>query len=131
MKRNVGSLAFFGALLVTMLWFSGGIIPAIYDLGKPAEAAADDSEKDMAVDESDESNVIVIDNEDYEKNRQGRVVFTHTKHAKDYNVSCWDCHHEYDDKKNLWTPLGETLACGDCHDPSEVQEEAVRLQTAS
>ena len=130
MKRKVGSLAFFGALLVTVLWFSGGIIPAVYDLGKPAEAVADDSEKDVAVDESDEANVIVIDNEDYKKNRQGRVIFTHTKHARDYNVSCWECHHEYDEKINLWTPLSDTMNCLECHDPIEKQDEAVRLQTA-
>jgi len=127
MKRNVGSLAFFIALLMTMVWVSGEIIPAVNDQGKRAEAATDDSGND---EESDETNVIIINNEDYKKDRKGSVKLSHTKHAKDYNVSCWECHHEYDEKINLWTPLSETMNCLECHDPIDVQDEAMRLQTA-
>ena len=76
-------------------------------------------------------NVIVVDSPGYKKNRRGPVKLSHTKHALDYGVSCWECHHDYkDDKINTWSPLGETQACIECHDPLEVQDKAMRLQTA-
>lgn len=43
------------------------------------------------------------------ENGAGRVVFTHSKHAKDYGVECKKCHHEN-------TPSGKPpMECGACH----------------
>ena len=76
-------------------------------------------------------NDIILENLGYKKDRRGPVRLTHTKHALDYGVSCWDCHHEYDDaKNNIWSPLGTTQKCNECHDPLEVQDNAMKLQTA-
>ena len=74
---------------------------------------------------------MIIDKEDYSKDRKGPVTFSHRKHAKEYNISCWDCHHEYDEGVNTWSPWsGETLQCQECHDPDEQIDEVMRLQTA-
>ncbi|MBN1849525.1 MAG: cytochrome c3 family protein [Deltaproteobacteria bacterium] len=73
---------------------------------------------------------ITINNPDYEKDRKGPVVFPHRKHALDYKVLCWECHHNYDDKANVWSPWDETEKCIACHDPSEADGDIVKLQTA-
>jgi hypothetical protein len=74
--------------------------------------------------------VIVIDNEGYDTDRKGPVIFSHRKHALDYEVSCWECHHEYDGEENVWRPWNETLKCSECHMPSMDMEEIVNLQKA-
>jgi hypothetical protein len=73
---------------------------------------------------------ITINNSDYEKDRKGPVLFPHRKHALDFKVLCWECHHNYDDKVNVWSPWGETEKCIACHDPMEADGEIVKLQTA-
>jgi hypothetical protein len=93
---------------------------------KAPEAAT--SEKDL--------HDIMVENTGYKKDRRGAVLLTHTKHSLDYGVSCWDCHHVYedyeviDDKKNLYSPLETTQKCNECHDPLKVIDTAMKLQTA-
>jgi len=81
-----------------------------------------------------ELNDISVENTGYKKDRRGPVMLTHTKHSLEYGVSCWDCHHVYEDddedKKNVWSPLGTTQKCNECHDPLKVQDKAMKLQTA-
>jgi hypothetical protein len=74
--------------------------------------------------------VIVIDNEGYKSDRKGPVTFTHKKHALDYRVSCWECHHEFKDGKNVWAPWENTTQCSECHDPQKDQGKAWNLQKA-
>jgi hypothetical protein len=100
-----------------LLGVSGEIIAV---KAKAAEPAASPSGLD----------VIIIDNEDYESDRKGIVTFTHRKHALDYKVSCWECHHEYVDGKNIWSPWEETVTCGACHDPEEKYDNPILLQKA-
>ena len=40
---------------------------------------------------------ITLHYQTYEKDRQGPVGFSHLKHAREYQISCWECHHEYSD----------------------------------
>ena len=74
--------------------------------------------------------VIRIENEGYKKDRKGPVDFSHTKHARDYKVSCWDCHHVFKDGVNVWSPLGKTEKCSHCHNPMKKEGTAMKLQTA-
>ena len=71
-----------------------------------------------------------IENTGYKSERKGPVDFTHRKHALDYRVSCWDCHHEYKDGKNVWSPWEQTQQCSECHDPVKSQDKVVSLQKA-
>jgi hypothetical protein len=79
-----------------------------------------------------EGDLITIDNGDYKKDRKGPVRLTHRKHALDYKVPCWDCHHDFKEggAQNIWSPWGEIKMCMDCHDPLKKQGKAVNLQKA-
>ena len=85
-------------------------------------------------DEGEEFDVIILNGEDYKKNRKGPVEFTHKKHALDYKILCWECHHVYEDDNrenpNLYSPWGETDTCDSCHDPKEEEITDIRLQRA-
>ena len=95
--------------------------------GGPAAVAAAESKTSAS---SSDLDVITIDNKDYKSKRRGPVTFSHLKHAKDDNVSCWDCHHEFEDNGNVWVPWSETAKCSDCHDPGKGDAEMVGLQKA-
>ena len=75
-------------------------------------------------------NVILLNNQGYNKKRKGPVEFTHKKHAYDYRLLCWDCHHEYKDGQNIWVPWGETKECSQCHDPKKNEPNKIMLQKA-
>jgi hypothetical protein len=90
------------------------------------------AETDETINTTDSGNldIIIINNEDYEKDRKGPVKFEHKAHANEYEITCWECHHEYEDGENIWAPWETTLACIDCHDPSMAMDEIIKLQTA-
>ena len=71
-----------------------------------------------------------IENQGYKKRRKGPVYFTHRKHAYNYKILCWDCHHEYEDSKNVWSPWNGTPKCVECHDPEESVDNMPNLQKA-
>jgi len=93
----------------------------------PAVAAAAESKEAAS---SSDLDVMIIDNKDYKSKRRGPVTFSHLKHAKDYKIACWDCHHEYEENVNVWVPWSETARCADCHDPGKGEGEMVGLQKA-
>jgi len=51
----------------------------------------------------------------YETHRKPIVTFTHKKHAEDYNIACKDCHHVYEDGKNVWKEGDPVQKCQECH----------------
>ncbi|MEJ2724750.1 MAG: cytochrome c3 family protein [Deltaproteobacteria bacterium] len=106
----------FALILAAGLALSGGIVVSGYGQEKASNPS--------------DLNVIVINNEGYETNRKGPVIFTHLKHARYYEVSCWDCHHEYEDGKNVWAPWTGTVKCSECHMPSMNVEGVMNLQKA-
>ncbi|MBW1805391.1 MAG: cytochrome c3 family protein [Deltaproteobacteria bacterium] len=77
-----------------------------------------------------ELDIIVLDKEGYSKDRKEPVRFRHKKHARDYKILCWECHHDYDGKNNVWSPWGTIEKCDDCHDPTEKDGDIMKLQTA-
>lgn len=90
------------------------------------------AQEDVIETEPEDLDIIIINNDVYEKDRKGPVVFAHREHAKDYKLICWDCHHEYEEEggENIYSPWGTTMACAECHDPIEKQDNIVKLQTA-
>lgn len=97
-------------------------------------AAGDSKEAEEKTVEGSEGargmDLMIISNDVYEKDRKGPVTFSHRKHAKDYGISCWDCHHVYEDGVNTWSPWEGAEKCSECHDPDEKMDGAVKLQTA-
>jgi hypothetical protein len=81
--------------------------------------------------DSGELDRFTFSNQAYERDRQGPVVFSHKRHALEYQVNCWECHHTYtEDKKNTWAPWKETDKCDACHDPIEKKDGVISLMTA-
>ena len=128
MKILSESGAFMKAGLIALIGLAWVIILAAGDGRSMAQNATDEQ---VGFSISEDLNEVVVDNPGYKKDRRGPVKLSHTKHALEYGVSCWECHHDYKkDKINTWSPLGETQACVECHDPLEVKDNAMRLQTA-
>ena len=84
-----------------------------------------------AAERSKQIDQITLHYQTYEKDRQGPVGFSHLKHAREYQVSCWECHHEYGDgEKNIWAPWGITEKCIKCHESGEEKEGVISLTAA-
>lgn len=69
----------------------------------------------------------------YEEHTKPIVTFTHKKHSEDYKIACADCHHVYQDGKNVWKEGDAVQKCGSCHsqakssDPQLSKEEKIKL----
>lgn len=71
---------------------------------------------------------IVINNKGYKTNRKGPVSFAHLDHAENYDVACNECHHEYEDGKNMWEEGDYVNQCVECHDANESDDEVKNLR---
>jgi len=45
---------------------------------------------------------IVINTEGWPKDKYEPTTLSHKKHATEYKIPCKDCHHVYEDGKNVW-----------------------------
>jgi len=54
---------------------------------------------------------------------KGAVVFTHQNHIKAHNISCRECHHVYEEGKNVWNEGMPIAKCETCHDEPTVKGE--------
>lgn len=62
------------------------------------------------------ADVIKMENPAYSKHKKGIVMFTHTKHFKDYGAGCGDCHHDKDGKALDSLKEGDAVqGCIECH----------------
>ena len=73
---------------------------------------------------------IIIDNKGYKPDRKGPVRFSHLSHIEDYEVSCDQCHHEYQDGKNVWKKGDPVKKCISCHSPLKSKGKVKKLSTA-
>ena len=71
-----------------------------------------------------------IENEGYAKDKKGPVHLSHEKHATTYEVACTECHHEFEDGKNVWKEGDDVKNCIDCHDPVAKKDNVMKLQNA-
>jgi hypothetical protein len=58
---------------------------------------------------------IVMDSKVYKKHKKSLVTLSHKKHNVDYNIPCNDCHHVYEDGKNVWKEGDTVQKCDVCH----------------
>ena len=110
---------------IAVMVISAGILLATPGTGNTTDAA-----KDRPAGLTLDVDSILIDNEGYKKQRKGPVEFSHLEHAREYKLSCWDCHHDYKDEENVWVPWGKTQKCSACHDPKKKQGNVANLQKA-
>jgi len=114
------------ASLFTALFFSG-----LFIVSDEKETYCQEKRDAIeATENADDLEVIIIDNPVYEKDRKGPSRFEHMKHARDFGITCWECHHDYKNGENVWSPWGETRKCAECHDASEKIGKVERLQAA-
>ena len=73
---------------------------------------------------------IMISNEGYKSDKKGPVKLSHKKHNADYKVACTECHHDYQDSKNVWKEGDPVKKCSACHDPLKKQEKGLKLNIA-
>ncbi len=137
MRSNHNHGVSFRIYLILLLFLIAGSFLALNNSNTYA-----DDEKVTIIDpqKAKELEVITIDNKGYMEERKGPSKFEHVKHAKEYKISCWECHHDYKEvvnketekveKINIWSPWGETKKCSECHDPLEIKDNAIKLQTA-
>ena len=66
---------------------------------------------------------IKIDNKGYKKNRYRGIKFSHEKHQDEYKktdkktIACVECHHVYENSKNVWKDDDKVQKCVECHNP--------------
>jgi len=54
---------------------------------------------------------------------KGPVEFPHDKHNKKFNVACNECHHVYENGKNIWNKEAKPEKCEVCHNEPTVKKE--------
>lgn len=72
----------------------------------------------------------MIENTGYKSDKKGPVKLTHKKHNEEYKVACTECHHEYEDGKNVWKEGQPVKKCAECHDPKKKQGKTLKLNLA-
>jgi hypothetical protein len=73
---------------------------------------------------------IVIENESYKSDKKGPVRFSHLDHSESYDVACTECHHDYQDGKNVWKEGAPIKKCFVCHNPLKSEEKVKKLKLA-
>ncbi|MBW1799898.1 MAG: cytochrome c3 family protein [Deltaproteobacteria bacterium] len=74
---------------------------------------------------------VTIENDGYKRDKKGHVKLSHKKHSGDYGSKCTDCHHEYNDGKNVWAEGNPVKKCSECHDPlKKKNKKQYKLQNA-
>ena len=108
MKKGFWSLGI--AVLTGLLFVAAGALTAVE---KPAPP--DD---------------VIIENQGYKSDKKGPVKLSHKKHNEDYKVACTECHHEYEDGKNVWEECDPVKKCADCHSPLKKEGKVLKLNLA-
>jgi hypothetical protein len=74
---------------------------------------------------TDSPEEVTIENEGYKKDKKGIVKFNHNKHVKEFEIGCSDCHHKFEDGKNIWKEGDPVEKCAECHNPVKEEGETV------
>ncbi len=77
----------------------------------------------MAVVAADAPDTITIKPGIWKEPTKTPVKFEHKKHAEDYKVACTECHHVFQDGKNVWKQGDPVKKCEECHTEATIQGE--------
>ena len=84
----------------------------------------------IAEEEQEIPDEINIENTGYKTNRKGPVTFSHGDHAESYEIACSECHHDYQDGKNVWEEGDPVKKCVACHSPLKSKGKIKKLSIA-
>ena len=97
--------------------------PPPEDTSAPKKTEEQTSAADLKKPAPDSEGVITIYAELFSTHTKGPVLFTHDKHHKEYKIACNECHHIYENGKNIWTEEKKTETCDVCHNEPTVKKE--------
>ena len=72
-----------------------------------------------------EEEMVLKNSEVFTQPRRGPVNFSHRAHHEDYKLKCTQCHHEFEEGKNVWRPGDAVGACADCHTSPYFSDEGM------
>jgi len=87
---------------------------------KEMDASQDKTKSQQKVSSSE---TITIYAKLFKKHTKGPVKLTHDKHSKDYKIACNECHHVYENGKNVWKEGKDVDKCEVCHNEPTVKRE--------
>lgn len=79
---------------------------------------------------ADVPDTLNIENQGYAKDKKGAVTLSHKKHSEEYKIACNECHHLYQDGKNLWKEGDAVKKCSECHNPEKKEGNTDKLMNA-
>ena len=59
----------------------------------------------------------------WETHTKSAPLFTHEKHIKGHEIACSECHHVYEQGKNVWNEDMPIQKCEACHDDPTIKNE--------
>lgn len=108
MKKGIWSL---GVVVLTgLMFFAVGALTAADQPAPPDE--------------------IVIENTGYKTDKKGPVKLHHKKHSEQYKVDCLECHHKYENGKNVLKKGDPMEKCAKCHSPLKKEGKVLKLNLA-
>ena len=121
-----------GAVIIARTGDAAGEGKVVVQEKRVVEAAPDRKMEasSFEFDVSDLPVVVSLDEKGFERRRMKAVPFSHLNHYEQYGVDCTECHHDYQDGKNVWTPEEPVKKCVDCHDPNDTQGRVMNLMNA-
>lgn len=96
----------------------------------PFTLASSKAKSDTVVASVGDLNQITIQNTGYKRVKKGPVLFHHKKHQLDYKLACVECHHNYENGKNIWKRGDPVELCINCHNPLKKQGKIPKLEIA-
>ena len=72
---------------------------------------------------------ILINDKGFKRIIKGPVKFPHKLHI-DQKLACTECHHNYENGKNVWKEGDPVKPCIDCHNPLKKIGKIPKLQNA-
>lgn len=74
---------------------------------------------------------VIIKDPGYSKYKKGPVKLTHKKHTDEYGVKCVDCHHVYEDGKNVWKEGDPIKKCSECHPEKKSEGKLYKMKAGT
>jgi hypothetical protein len=101
-------ILFLGAVIISMALFAGtGLL--------------------IATDAPDEISIYA---DAIKTHKKGPVNLTHKKHHVDYKIACTECHHVYQEGKNIYKEGDPVQKCQECHDAEKSEGNVKKLMLA-
>lgn len=73
---------------------------------------------------------VTISNEGYKTDKKGPVKLNHKEHFETLKIVCTECHHKYENGKNVLKKGDHIQKCAECHSPLKKEGKVLKLNLA-